>query len=193
VRERHFSMESMATLGAIAYLTIAVSTSFCGYAADRWIRSGASPTCVRKTFAGSGLALSALILPVAVIADPTISVSLLFFVCACYGIFSCSHWAITQTLAGPLAAGKWTGLQNGVGNLAGVAAPALTGLVVQRTGQFFWAFAVSGAVVLTGSMMFVFLVGTVEPVKWRARGHATRRRQTSSCAICPSDEGTPCR
>jgi MFS family permease len=193
VRERHFSMESMATLGAIAYLTIAVSTSLCGCAADRWIRSGASPTCVRKTFAGSGLAFSTLILPVAVIADPTISVLLLFFVCACYGIFSCSHWAITQTLAGPLAAGKWTGIQNGVGNLAGVVAPALTGVVVQRTGHFFWAFVVSGAVVLTGSMMFVFLVGAVEPVKWRARGHATRHTQTSSCAICPSDEGTPCR
>ena len=174
-------------------MPIAVSTSVCGCAADRWIRSGASPTRVRKTFAGSGLALSTLILPVAVIADPTISVLLLFFVCACYGIFSCSHWAITQTLAGPLAAGKWTGLQNGVGNLAGVVAPALTGLVVQRTGQFFWAFAVSGAVALTGSMMFVFLVGAVEPVKWRARGHTTRRPQTSSCAICPSDDGTPCR
>jgi ACS family D-galactonate transporter-like MFS transporter len=52
-----------------------------------------------------------------------------------------------------------------------VVAPALTGLVVQRTGQFFWAFVVSGAVVLTGSMMFVFLVGAVEPVTWRARGH----------------------
>jgi len=38
-------------------------------------------------------------------------------------------WAITQTLAGPYAAGRWTGLQNFVGNLAGVVAPALTGFV----------------------------------------------------------------
>jgi hypothetical protein len=62
-------------------------------------------------------------------------------------------------------------------------------LVVQRTGQFFWAFVVSGAVVLTGSMMFVFLVGAVEPVKWRARTCALPADEFAR--PLPSDEGTP--
>jgi cyanate permease len=90
--------------------------------------------------------------------------------CMSYGVFASSHWAITQTIAGPRAAGRWSGLQNFVGNLAGVTAPAITGFVVDKTGQFFWAFAVSAAVALIGSTMYLFVLGPVEPVAWRARG-----------------------
>jgi hypothetical protein len=71
-----------------------------------------------------------------------------------------------ETLAGPPAAGKWTAVQNGVGNLAGVAAPALTGLVVQRTGQFFWAFAVATGIVLAGAFFYMFVIGPIEQVDW---------------------------
>jgi MFS transporter, ACS family, D-galactonate transporter len=44
--------------------------------------------------------------------------------------------------AGPKAAGRWTGFQNFVGNLSGIAAPALTGFVLERTGHFYWAFVI---------------------------------------------------
>jgi hypothetical protein len=83
-----------------------------------------------------------------------------------YGIFASSHWAITQTIAGPLAVGRWSGMQNFAGNLAGVAAPALTGFVVGRTGHFFWAFAAVAVVVLTGAMAYLFGLGPVEPANW---------------------------
>jgi len=39
-------------------------------------------------------------------------------------------------LAGVSAAGKWTGIQNGIGNLAGIAAQVITGFIVERTGRF---------------------------------------------------------
>jgi hypothetical protein len=55
---------------------------------------------------------------------------------------------------------------NFVGNLAGVAAPALTGFVVDRTGNFFWAFAAVAAVVLTGAMAYLFVLGPVEQADW---------------------------
>jgi nitrate/nitrite transporter NarK len=83
-----------------------------------------------------------------------------------YGVYTSSHWATTQTLAGPAAAGRWTGLQNFMGNLAGVVAPMVTGAVVQSTGHYFWAFAATGAVVLGGSLLLGFGLGPVEPVKW---------------------------
>src|ERR1700678_1272783 len=69
--------------------------------------------------------------------------------------------AFTQTLAGPRAAGKWTSLQNGFANLAGVAAPWLTGFIVQQTGEYFWAFAVAAAVGLTGAAILIFGIGRV--------------------------------
>jgi len=74
---------------------------------------------------------------------------------------------VTQTLAGPSAAGKWTGLQNGVGNLAGVAAPWFTGWVVQETGQFYVAFLVTASLLVVAAGMFVLGVGPVKQVEFR--------------------------
>jgi hypothetical protein len=58
-------------------------------------------------------------------------------------------------------------VQNGIGNLAGVAAPALTGMVVERTGQFFRAFAVATGIVLVGAFFYMFVIGPIEQVDWR--------------------------
>jgi len=78
-------------------------------------------------------------------------------------------WAITQTLAGPAASGKWTGLQNGFGNLAGVVAPHLTGLIVKQTHSFVLAFAAAAAAATIGGLAFLLIVGKVEPIQWRTR------------------------
>jgi len=90
-----------------------------------------------------------------------------------FGAYSSNLWAITQTLAGPRAAGRWTGFQNFVGNLAGVVAPALTGFVLQRTGQFYWAFVIMAGIALAGMTSWLFLVGPVEPVIWERKLRAT--------------------
>jgi ACS family D-galactonate transporter-like MFS transporter len=169
VMERHFSMDRMATMGALAFLAIGISAAFCGWLSDHWIASGATPTRVRKTFTVGGLALSTIILPVALVDNRDLSMTLLFLACIFFGMFSSNHWALTQTLAGPPAAGKWTAVQNGFGNLAGVAAPALTGVVVLRTGQFFWAFAVATVIVLTGALFYLLVIGRIEQVDWSKR------------------------
>jgi sugar phosphate permease len=169
VREQHLSMNLMATMGSLAYVATGVSSTVAGWLSDRSIAAGATPTRVRKTCTTVGLAFATIILAVTLVSDPTLSMVFLMLACISYGIFTSSHWAITQTLAGPRAAGKWSGLQNSVANLAGVAAPAITGLVVEKTGQFFWAFAVSAAVVLAGAAVYAFGLGKVEPVYWRPR------------------------
>jgi ACS family D-galactonate transporter-like MFS transporter len=169
VMERHFSMDRMATMGALAFLAIGLSSALCGWLSDHWISAGASPTRVRKTFTVGGLALSTIILPVAMVHSKELSMALLFAACIFFGMWSSNHWALIQTLSGPPAAGKWTAVQNGFGNLAGVAASALTGFVVQRTGQFFWAFAVATGVVLTGAFFYLFVIGRIEQVDWSRR------------------------
>jgi MFS transporter, ACS family, D-galactonate transporter len=168
VMARGFTMDRMAAMGALAYFAIGVSATLCGWISDRWIEAGATPTRVRKTFVAGGLLLSTIILPVVVVDNPDWSMALLFLSCIFFGLFSSNHWAMTQTLAGAPAAGKWTGIQNGVGNLAGVAAPAFTGWVVQRTGSFFWAFAVATAVLVAGAGFYLFVIGPVRQVEWKA-------------------------
>jgi len=113
-----------------------------------------------------GLGLATSVVAVAMVHGRNASISCLMFSCMAYGVFASSHWAIPQTIAGPLAAGKWTGLQNSLANVAGMVAPAITGFAVEKTGHFFWAFAICSAVVLAGAASYAFLLGPVEPVKW---------------------------
>jgi len=174
VRERHFSMHTMAFVGTLPFACTAVSTTVAGALCYRAIVNGASPTRVRRFCTVAGLGFSAIIVVVPAIRSDTASIAILMLASVSYGVYTTSHWSITQTLAGPLAAGRWTGLQNFVGNLSGVAAPAVTGYIVQETGRFFWAFAVSAGFALTGAMVYLWMLGPVVPAKWR--------RQASSAA-----------
>jgi ACS family D-galactonate transporter-like MFS transporter len=172
VRERHFSMNDMAKIGGIAYLLGACFATLSGWLSDRWIMAGATPTRVRKTFTGAGTAIAGIFLGLAVLGRPVYCVAALILSVIFFGVLSSNVWAITQTLAGPQAAGRWTGFQNFVGNLAGVAAPALTGFVLQRTGHFYLAFAILVGVAFTGALSWVFLVGPVEKVSWQRKPRA---------------------
>jgi MFS family permease len=164
--ERHFSAARMTAVASSAYFAIAFSTTISGWLSDHLIARGSTPNRVRKTFAGVGLSLSTIILPVALVEDSNIAIALLLIACFCFGLYTANVFAITQTLAGPRAAGKWTSLQNGFANFAGVTAPWLTGWIVNRTGEYYWAFVVAAAVVLAAAAIFVFGIECVEPVRW---------------------------
>lgn len=60
-------------------------------------------------------------------------------------------------------------MQNTIGNLAGVIAPWLTGLIVRDNGHFVYAFAVVGFVLAVGALSYVFVIGRVEPIEWRSK------------------------
>ena len=167
VRERHFSMYSMARIGGAIYLTQAVSTLICGRASDRWIAAGGSPTRVRKTFMVIGMVGGGVSLCASVLATPRLlSVALLILTVALFGFSMSNLWAITQTLAGPKAAGRWTGLQGAFGNSSGAVASAVTGFLLDRTGHFYWAFGVTAGVLFVGALCWIFVVGPVEQVQW---------------------------
>ncbi len=169
VAERGFALERMTRITSVAFFVIAGATITAGWISDRWIARGGSVTRVRKTMVVCGLSFSTVILPVAVVRDTTLAVILLFAACMAFGTFTSNHWAITQTLAGPLAAGRWTSLQNGIGNLSGIAAAWLTGAVVEQTHSFVMAFVVAAAVVLTGAFFWGVVVCDVAQVKWHQR------------------------
>jgi hypothetical protein len=58
------------------------------------------------------------------------------------GVINPNLFAVAQTLAGPQAATRWMGVQNGIANMAGILCPIITGIVVDRTGHFVWGFAI---------------------------------------------------
>ncbi len=166
VSERHLSMQQMAREGALFYLLYAAASPILAWIADAWVRAGASPNFVRKLWMGIGhVTIAAALLGCAAASTRTSFVCLMIVGIAC-GFTGPTIYVFAQTLAGPAVAGRWTGLQNSFANLAGIVVAPLTGWVVDRTGQFWWAFVVAALVTLLGGAFWVLLTGPLAQVKW---------------------------
>ncbi len=166
VKARGFSVAQMAEIGGGVYLVYAASCLATGWICDRWMRAGASDNRVRKSFMVVGHLGAAACLGACAVAGAEGALASLLAAGVFFGLSNPNIFAIGQTLAGPRAAGKWMGVQNGLGNIAGIVAPLLTGWVVDRTGQFAWPFAITGAVSLLGIVGWGLIVPRVAPVAW---------------------------
>jgi ACS family D-galactonate transporter-like MFS transporter len=166
VQQKHLSLEKMGIIGAIPFWAAAVSAIIGGWTSDALIKKGHSTTKVRKAFVASGLVFSVAAFPSAIVEDLTASLVLLTVAYTALGVTVSNLWAISQTLAGPTAAGKWSGAQNCLGAIAGIVAPIVSGLVVQQTGNFSLAFLIMAILALVGAASYVFLVRTIAPIDW---------------------------
>jgi len=169
VRERHYSEAAMGKFGSMAFLAVGLSSLISGFISDRLVEHGGSPTFVRKMFAAGGLTGAIVMITVPLLASQTASLAVLIFACISFGCYSSHPWLISQTLAGPAAAGRWSGMQNAIGNLAGVIAPWLTGHILQVTGHFIYAFAIVCVFLGLGALSYMFLIGRIEPIVWRPK------------------------
>jgi MFS family permease len=172
VNEVHLTMRSMARTAGVYYLIEGTAALTAGSMADAFIRRGHTPSLVRKSIMALGCVTSAAGLCCCAVLGPRAYLASMLVVVLGGGIFSSGVFAMSQTLAGPLAAGQWVGLQNALGNFAGIIGPALTGLLVERTGSFTVALAIAAGVVLLGAVAWVFLIGPLRQVTWEAPGPA---------------------
>jgi MFS transporter, ACS family, D-galactonate transporter len=161
-RERHLSLQSMTRVASAYFLVDALACLSTGAIADFFIRRGHSPTRVRKSAMALGHATAAIALLGLAFAGPDNYLPWMLAVGAGSGISGAGVFAFAQTLAGPETAGRWVGLQNGFANFAGVLCPALTGRLVDKTGNFTAAFAIAAALMLLGGFAWVFGVGRLE-------------------------------
>jgi cyanate permease len=169
VRERHYSEAAMGRFGSLAFWAVGLASLISGWISDRLVEHGGSPTFVRKMFAAGGLTGAIVILGVPLLQSQNASLYVLIFACISFGCYSSHPWLISQTLAGPAAAGRWSGMQNAIGNLAGVIAPWLTGRIVRDTGHFVYAFAVVSVILGVGAASYIFVIGRIEPILWRPK------------------------
>ena len=165
-RERHFPVATMVKIVGVGYLCYSAGAAIFGWVSDRWIAAGGTATLVRKTIAGVGAGSAGLLLLGCALAGPRTAVILLLLAFLTGGMCGSNIWAITQTLAGPRMAGRWTGFQNFLGNLAGIIAPAITGFVVDFTGRFFMAFVIMAIVAMLAALSYFFVIGPVKEIAW---------------------------
>jgi MFS family permease len=166
VKSRGFSLAEMAKIGGLIYVVFAISSFLVGRLTDRWIAARESDTLPRKTALAVGHGLTAIALIVCAVSGRDLAVACLFCAGFAFGFNTPNIYATGQTLAGPRAAAKWMGIQNGVANSAGIVAPIITGLVVDATGQFLWAFLIAAGVALVGIAGWVLMIDKIAPIAW---------------------------
>jgi MFS family permease len=156
VRERHLSTTSMAWTAGLIYAIDSTAAIVTGRIADLRIRRGVSPCSARKWPMVVGLLIAVVSLLGCAFAGPKTWLPFLAGAAVGCGTASSGVYAIPQTLAGPRLAGRWVGMQNCVANIAGIVAPILTGILVQRTGHFSTALLFAAAIAAVGALAWVY-------------------------------------
>ncbi len=163
--ERHLSQLALSTAAGTYYLVDSASALFTGWFCDRLIMRGARASFVRKAASTIGSLIAAVSLLGCAFAGANSYYAWLLLAGVGCGAAGCGVFLFAQTLAGPSAVGKWSALQNGFGNFAGLTAPALTGFMVDKTGHFFTAFALAAVVSVTGALVWSLAV-EFAPIDW---------------------------
>ena len=129
-----------------------------GWAADRLIARGRNAVTIRKGFTIVGFVLAFSEVFGAFSHSTTTTLFLAVFSLSGLGLATANYWALTQTLTPASASARVAGIQNTAANMAGIAAPWITGILVQRTGSFNAPLIAVGFWLLLGIACYLFLV-----------------------------------
>lgn len=169
VTARGYSTVEMAKLAGSAYVLTALSSLFAGWAIDRFIRQGGSANFIYKAIMAAAHGGAVLCMLGLAFGPRALALPCIYLFQALIGAASPGVYAIPQILGGAVAAGRWVGIQNSIGNLAGIIAPWLTGFMVDYTGQFTAAFVVAAAVSLLGLIGWIWMLPKLALLDWNAR------------------------
>lgn len=133
-----------------------------GVLMDRWLRRAGDPTRVRRTVLVLSLLASMSVTGAAYAESVTVALVFLSVGAAGLAISVPAGSSIVALIAPEGYAGTLGGIVNFVANLLGIAAPIVTGMVVDATGSFSGAFIVTGAVLLGGIVCYTAVLGRIE-------------------------------
>lgn len=166
VHERGLSLSEMTSLASLFYAVNAVSALTAGWAIDRVsARFGRGTLAYKSSMVIAHVGFVGCMLGIA-FGAPLWALAAMFGFQVLSGLSSPGTFGIAQLLAGPSAAARWVGIQNAIANLAGVIAPALTGLLVAQTHHFTSALIVGAVVSVLGIVGWGFMVRNVAPIAW---------------------------
>ena len=170
VREHGFSIARMAGFTFLAYLVHAVTGLLAGWLIDRVVARRGRATLAYKVVMGTThVGFVACMVCIALAPAPW-ALAAIFAYQVLDGANSPGVFGIPQILAGPRAAARWVGIQNGIGNFAGVIAPALTGFLVGESHHFTSAFLVAAVASFLGVVGWVLMIPKIAPLEWSAAG-----------------------
>jgi len=171
VKARGFSIQSMAVVAGGAYLINAIAALASGWVTDRWVAAGRSASLAYKTTMVVNHVVSIAAMAGMAFLPLRGCIACLFLYEIVLGISSPGVYAISQIMAGPSASGRWVGVQNACGNLAGILAPSITGILIGPQSSFSSAFGLAALVNVLGVLGWAVVLPRVVPLGWAADTH----------------------
>jgi sugar phosphate permease len=135
-----------------------------GWLVDTLIKRGFDANRVRKTLLIVGLVMGFAVIGAAYTTNINLAVMWITIAVAGIAFHAPVGWSIPGLIAPRNSTGRIGGIMNLFNNLAGFAAPLVTGIIVQRTGSFATAIITAAIILLVGVASYSFVLGKIEPI-----------------------------
>jgi MFS family permease len=165
---RGFSVMDMGVFTAVPLIAMAVISPLGGRWADHWIAKTGRPLLVRKVFVCAGFMLGSSAVLLLIVDSPAAIMAVLVISLMGLGIATANYWALTQAISPGSLIGRAIGYQNTIGNLAGIAAPIITGLLVGESRNFQSSILFACASLWVAAAAFYWLVTEREVLRLKA-------------------------
>ncbi len=167
VESRHMSLERAGAYAMIPFMVYSAAEPLGGWLADRLVRFGYPEMRGRKIMVTVSY-LTSLMLLVAGRMHNDHAAVLALGAAALVGLSTGNLYVMLASVAPEEAVATWMGVMNFSGNIPGVIAPIVTGLLIQRTHSYFPGFVVAVAVLICALPTYWWMVGDRKPAQREA-------------------------
>jgi MFS family permease len=165
VKTLGYSIAQMTMVTSLGFLAQGVSALVFGRLSDRWVQGGADEGLVRRNLLIAAQALAGLSIAGVWFAEAPWQVALSLILAGTgIGLIAANIFAVGQIFAGPRGAGSWIGVQNALGNCAGIIGPLITGVLVDRLDSYAWPFAIAAGFSALGAFWWWKVMPPVRPI-----------------------------
>lgn len=137
---------------------------------DKLIAQGHEPTRVRKTILVIGMILGLAVIGAAFTNSVIVATFWISIALGGLAFAAPVGWSIPAIIAPDGTTGMVGSIMNFFNNVAGIAAPIITGVIVGRTGSFALGFIIAGIVLALGILSYLFLLGDINQITRRVPG-----------------------
>ena len=152
------TLQRAAAFVTIPYLVFTVSEPLGGWIADRLVALGFKEHRARKAVVTAAFLTSPMLLVAGRTSGDTAAVWMIG-AASLVGLATGNLYTLTANAAPEGAVGVWMGVLNFAANISGVAAPVITGLLIQRTGSYYPGFVVAVVILLLALPAYWWMVG----------------------------------
>jgi len=171
---QHLSIQKMGVVNAIPWLVGFLGLASGGFVCDAIFAKTGNALFSRKLVLVGSLIVAAISVALAGVVSGVVPAVALMAVAVFFMYLTAStYWAIILDTVEEARIGGVSGFVHLIANLAGIVAPAVTGYLVQWTGTFTSAFALTGGIAVLGAVAVAFLVKEPRVEEVRARVVAT--------------------